>query len=207
MTAFTPLSLRILDGIGLETDGGCWLWIKATTRGGYAHIKQPLSRKVARVARLVLEGKIGSLSPTLVACHSCDNPACVNPDHLFAGTQAMNVADCVKKGRRRSPLPNTKTAKISPEDRTRIRHLYERGIAQKTIAKRYKISQSRVSQIVRIGCQTKMYSRVRPIEVDADILRLYATGITQQQIAQRFSVGQSTVSRLIRHASNNKELL
>lgn len=80
----------------LADEPGCWLWIGATDRRGYAQIRiNGRTRYVARVVLDIVE------SPALQALHRCDNGplGCVNPAHLFAGTAKDNVHDMMRKGR------------------------------------------------------------------------------------------------------------
>ncbi len=76
---------------------GCWLWTGATVRG-YGVVNW--DGKVTLVHRMVWEQENGRPVPDgLFVCHSCDTPACVNPDHLWAGTQTDNMRDMSAKGR------------------------------------------------------------------------------------------------------------
>ena len=81
-----------------EPNSGCLLWLGAPTgQLGHGQIKIGGKNRMASHVALELAGR--PLPSGMFACHSCDNPACVNADHLFFGTQYDNVCDAIKKGR------------------------------------------------------------------------------------------------------------
>jgi hypothetical protein len=80
--------------------GPCWLWTGARhVRSGHARINLGGGKGATHAARVSWELHNGPLGPGQQACHHCDNPACVRPTHLFAGTQSDNVRDMHAKGR------------------------------------------------------------------------------------------------------------
>lgn len=81
---------------------GCWNWIRPSKRSGYGRISYRYSCGVSRYMlahRLSWIIHYGSIPDDLLVCHTCDNPACVRPDHLFVGTDLDNCNDKIRKGR------------------------------------------------------------------------------------------------------------
>lgn len=79
------------------SDRGCWEWAGAREKDGYGTLEW--NGKKRKAHRLAYEYFIGPVDNLLV-CHHCDNPPCINPQHLFLGTHKDNHLDSVIKGRR-----------------------------------------------------------------------------------------------------------
>jgi hypothetical protein len=80
----------------------CWTWLGSTNTTGFKYGRFRINGKLTTAHRAAWILCNGPVSKDIFVCHSCDNPSCVNPSHLFLGTRSDNVRDCVKKGRHAS---------------------------------------------------------------------------------------------------------
>lgn len=141
-----PLIDRLMARISVDHETGCWNWTAGTVRG-YGSLKHDGISIGAH--RASYEHHHGPIPDGLCACHKCDNRACINPEHLFLGSQAENVADMDAKGRRVSPKGSGNSqAKINEADVMAIRAAV--GVTHKALGERYGITRSAV-QAIRAG--------------------------------------------------------
>lgn len=101
---------RFMDKVSPEPNTGCWLWLGGYGHNGYGRFKLNGVDTSANRASLILHGV--SVLPEQMACHRCDNPPCVNPEHLFAASQSENMMDARRKGRVPTHYNSAKTSCI-----------------------------------------------------------------------------------------------
>lgn len=130
---------KALDGRFWErtvvTSTGCWEWQGWAVPKGYGGINY--QGKKIYVHRLAWILKRGTIPKGLHVLHHCDNPPCVNPDHLFLGTNDDNIRDCIVKGRQRggdNTGEKNPRATLTELDVRRIRSLYDHGWKHDQIA-------------------------------------------------------------------------
>jgi hypothetical protein len=152
---------------------GCWEWTGTLSAGRYGSFK--VNGKQVKAHRWIYEQMRGPIQEGMVVCHSCDNAKCVNPNHLWIGTQNDNIQDCINKGRAYHPKgfkktkgilygdmnpsrthpesrprgENVNTSKINEDDVRTIRLLYStKQLNQVQLSAKYSISQPNISAII-----------------------------------------------------------
>lgn len=118
----------------------CWEWLASTGNGGYGHFR--VHDRLWMAHRVVWVLTFGPIPEGLHVCHHCDNPGCVNPYHLFLGTQEDNMQDSARKGRQ--------GWRLSREDIPKIRKLLTQGkLTQREIGELFGVSHGTISDIKR----------------------------------------------------------
>lgn len=143
---------RIDDEAGIERrstpepNTGCWLWTGFIRKNGYGGVTSR-SLGIGLAHRLSWAVSCGSIPDGLFVCHRCDNRACVNPRHLFLGTQTENMGDCRAKGRTALGERHGRS-KLTSDQVLGIRAAVSAGETQASQAKKFEVSRSAVNLIV-----------------------------------------------------------
>jgi len=130
-----------------EPNSGCWLWIGAVDLDGYGHIG--VGKKKVKAHRLSVKLSGREIAGKVVR-HKCDNPGCVNPDHLLTGSQADNVRDMYdrkRNGHRKGEKHHR--AKLTDADVSHIRSIAVMGMGGniKSLAKHYGVADNTIRAI------------------------------------------------------------
>lgn len=131
-----------------KTDG-CWLWTGSKTEWGYGRVW--LNRKFYQANRVSFAIHKHPVPKNKLVCHSCDNPSCVNPDHLFVGSDNDNWQDCRQKRRNRHPRGEEHgRVRLTTEQVMEIKRDYApRKMPKRVFAEKFGVSVSCIQHIVR----------------------------------------------------------
>lgn len=189
---------------------GCWVWTASRHKFGYGWFR--LGGKLRTAHTVAFEDFHGPIPAGMEVCHHCDNPPCCRPDHCFIGTQADNMADMWNKLRGARGSTNGQ-AKLTESDIPMIVELYNGGLTQVEIGRRYGVDYYTIGKILR-GLDWKHVPRAETMEMDnqvrgsrshlavlneADIPRirqLRKEGLLLRQIAEQYGITETTVSNI-----------
>jgi hypothetical protein len=128
----------------------CWEWIGGKYHNGYGQFFDGKNKITAH--RFSYKEYKGPIKKGLNVCHTCDNRWCVNPDHLFLGTQKENLQDMYSKNRQNPPDTrgtNNGRSIITSSDVVKMRNLYQNNISVAEIARKFSVSETQTSRIVK----------------------------------------------------------
>lgn len=150
-----PLEQRLHDAIKINNNG-CWEWVKNRNKDGYGGLRYKSKTWMAH--RLSYTFYKGPIPEGMLVCHKCDNPPCINPDHLFIGNNSDNMMDAYRKGRWKGVLGYRKKtckgenhwySKFKPEIILEIRKLFKSGLRIIDICNKYNMNHATVSDICK----------------------------------------------------------
>lgn len=126
---------RFLKHVDKKGDDDCWEWTGARFEKGYGAFK--FMGKIARASRVAYTLYIGEIPNELHVLHQCDNPPCVNPNHLWLGTHIDNMRDMIKKGRQRIGVEKEIKYKLTEEQKKEKIRIYNQTPARRKYYKEY----------------------------------------------------------------------
>ncbi|SIT74622.1 HNH endonuclease [Pontibaca methylaminivorans] len=132
-----------------DSKDSCWEWAGMVNTNGYGRFSFNDRHELSH--RISFQMFIGDIPDGYVVCHSCDNRLCVNPRHLWIGTQSDNLKDAVAKGRMFRPDTTGErngNKKLNWGKVEAIREMHSRGVKKHLIAQAFQVSPSTIGEVV-----------------------------------------------------------
>jgi hypothetical protein len=161
-SALTPQEIeRFWSKVHRPTDAdSCWIWHGTTDQQGYGLFT--VCRRMLKAHRVSYFLATGTDPAAMLVCHTCDNPPCVNPSHLFLGTAGDNLSDCISKGRFVNGRPRAHPETIVRGERCHLAKLTEQKVRELrsldprpygrdeeiTVARKYGISRNSLRNVI-----------------------------------------------------------
>lgn len=193
-----------------EDPEGCWEWIAGRSSNGRAAFWYEKRTLIA--SRFSYSLVFDDIPQGFFICHHCDNPICVKPSHLFAGTPKDNAQDCLIKNRKNSPKGNKHTWSILDEKQVMyvLEQYYLRGMLEKEIARILKVSRGAIHGIVKGKNWKHIWGKYnfKPVnrnrklsrESVAQIKKKYSSGeVTGYGLAKEFNVSAANIYYILRN--------
>lgn len=136
-----------------KLENGCWEWTGEKDMQGYGMVRILPHKDCPDIKRIKghrLSWMLfnGPLPMHLLICHKCDRRSCVNPEHLFLGTQKDNMRDCIKKGRHMHGIGHV-WAKLNPEKVREIRKLKAEGQTYDQLSAKFAVHRITIAQVIQ----------------------------------------------------------
>jgi hypothetical protein len=145
-----PAQERFWEKVDKRGPDECWLWHGAQIESGYGRFWNGVQHTGAH--RFSYSIHHGTIPSDLFICHKCDNPSCVNPNHLFSATHTENMADMHEKGRGSKHITSVGASnpkvKLTEENVLDIRQQHRNGISSRELAVVFNVSESNIARIV-----------------------------------------------------------
>jgi hypothetical protein len=144
--------VRFLSFVSSEglADDECWEWTGPINSNGYGRFPENSTLNLAH--RVSFRLFFGEVPRDKNVCHHCDNRRCVNPRHLFLGTQSENLSDAVAKGRMFIPMLKgaaNGNSRLTAADVSEIKAMKRRGLMSKDIASAFSVSPTTITDIIK----------------------------------------------------------
>lgn len=144
-----PLAERFWEKVNVRGKNDCWNWTASLSRWGYGSIGHGNGPGTKLAHRVSWELHHGKIPDGVFVCHHCDNPACVNPEHLFLGTPKDNAQDCIQKGRCCVLRGEEQgRAKLTEQDVRSIRKLRTNGASLKYLAEKFNVGKTTIGHLL-----------------------------------------------------------
>lgn len=193
-------------------ESGCWLWVGSVGQSGYGRFNTGVKGKMVPAHRLSYEMRNGPIPPGMFICHKCDTRLCINPDHLFVGTPAENMADMRRKGRSLTGEKNVNAFLSDPVIRG-IHKMYEEGLFVAEIANEVGVTIPTVNNVLSRKVWkhldlSEFEPRVKEpfmtgrsnaaMELSMRILIEFPEGPTFKKLCDHYGMKRSTAQRYMR---------
>lgn len=202
-TVHLPKELSLKERLYLSTKrrGECIEWTGSNDgRKGYGVIS--INGKQEKTHRVSWEIENGPIPEGMCVCHACDNPACINPSHLFIGTHSDNMQDCLQKGRGNRGGPKGENCHFSRLTEKEVLEIRDSDEYCNALAKRYNISTAIITQVQKgqiwkhLPINAKHLGNKSQKLTEADILAIQASNESNEVLQAEYGVSKSTICRV-----------
>lgn len=198
MPRYKPIAQRFQEKYVVNKKTGCWEWQGTVVGIGYGMLGGERGSAPCMAHRFSYELYKGSIPAGMIVCHRCDNPGCVNPEHLYAADHHTNMRDMALKGRARA---------LTSDEVMEILDKTAKGATQSALAREYGVSRSTIDKTLKtaatgdyggaFGARGSKSYTILPEEHREEVRRLAREGrLSVMEIAKRFHIDRKTVRNL-----------